>query len=63
MSEMAPDLWALRNKRSSLDTVESLICNEERRLSLGLSLDYLHKYRSGLLKDILSIQLRFWRKD
>jgi len=59
---MDNDLWSLRGKRGTLETIEALINDNERRLDLGIPSNFLWSRRSEILKDILAIQLANYQK-
>ena len=62
---MDSDLWSLRNKRSMLNIVERLINGEGYIYNIELSVGFqtwLWKERALLLKEILEIQIRNYRR-
>lgn len=62
---MDNDLWSLRNKRSMLNIVERLINGEGYIYNIELSVGFqiwLWKERALLLKEILEIQIRNYRR-
>lgn len=52
----------LTRQRRAIETVEHLIANNDKRLSLGLPRTYLERHRADKFRDLLDYQLRTYRK-
>lgn len=53
----------ITRQRRMIDTVENLLLDNDKRISLGLPRTYLENYRADRFRDLLDYQLETFRRQ